>query len=1011
MKCKKCGSRVSKGQTQCPHCGSPVERRRRWPIVALVSSSVVIIACCVVCVLWLSGVFGGGQGEQPGGGGTGQGGEGVVPASEETVDPFVMLQPGFTSERVTSERTARRVIEDVADKLGIDDVDEELVDCQQDEAFDNRYWRFSQNYEGIPVYGRDVIVGADEEGEVLFLSSNFLDLEDVPTEPEISGEEAEEAAGYDAVYGGTVIYSLGDAEPCLAWQVVTYEDDGITINFVDAKTGDVVGSEPLVYTESAWASGYDDQKKEDVSFDAWRDETDRYYLSDEERRIHTYDVAGEKPSISAMFVGSDGSIYYFNWSDDSWSKDGKSINRSDVPDDRVFAALSLMSGQAERISSDTSEFSDSRSVGIYVRAQTAVDFYGDILGRDGHDGLGGSVYLVLNEDSSGSYNAYSTGYTPPVIESLGIEGMNATILAFGSAIDARADIVGHEYTHSVERSISSMVYQGESGALMEATSDIMGEVAEDYYGDGWLDNRVDGKELDWVDGIRDLRDPSQSTATERGEGEPSAHPTRYGDDDWEDPNGSYDRGYVHNNSTVVSHAAYLMCNDTGLDGESLSTEEMARLVYATFFSLTPDSTFSQYRNCMELTATIMIEEGYLSSDNLTRISAAFDEVEIDRADNNDFIEDGDEEEVREAVTKIKGSRDVALVLDCSGSMEGEPISRMRSAATDFVEVAASPDVRVGLVAYESSSAVLSPLSANLGSLGYSISELTSYGQTNMEAGLRDGMQLLGSDSGDRRRIVVLMSDGLPNEGKTGSELVSYVDTLKEDNVKVYTLFFGDDEGGRQLLAELASEGCNFNANNTDELEGFFNDIAEEISGTPFIRAEIDCPVEVTVTLGDETLSSDPENLNTRTSFGSLTIEPSEEGDGTTSKVLRLREGEPYDIEIVGTGEGTMDYTIGFMDEYGDYADHRTFSKIDVTEDTRMETRAERASETILRVDEDGDGVFEDVWRAASGEEAELVDNTGIVWATVAGCVLVGGGLTALGARSLSRSWKQARLAA
>ncbi len=1002
-KCKRCGSRVPKGLTQCPNCGSPVERRRKWPFVALISSSLVIIACCVVCGLWLAGVFGGGQGEQPGGGGAGKGGEGVVPASEETVDPFVMLQPGFTSERVTSERTARRVIEDVADKLGIDDVDEELVDCQQDEAFDNRYWRFSQSYEGIPVYGRDVIVGADEEGEVLFLSSNFLDLEGVPTEPEISGEEAEEAAGSDAVYGGTVIYSLGDAEPCLAWQVVTYEDDGISINFVDAETGDVVGSEPLVYTESAWASGYDDQKKEDVSFDAWRDETDRYYLSDEERRIHTYDVAGEELSISAMFVGSDGFIYYFNWGDDSWSKDGKSIDRSDVPEDRVFAALSLISGQAERISSDTSEFSDSRSVGIYVRAQTAIDFYGNILGRDGHDGLGGSVYLVLNEDSEGSNNAYSNGCTPSEIKSVGIEGMNATILAFGSTIDPVVDVVTHEYTHSVERSISSMLYQGESGALMEATSDIMGEIVEDYYGDGWLNNEG------WFDGSK-WRNEFRSLAEPRIENCPDT----YRGDYWvntDDVSRGNDYGGVHNNSTVVSHAAYLMCNDTGLDGESLSTEEMARLVYATFFPLTPNSTFSQYRNCMELTASIMIEEGYLSSDNLTRISAAFDEVEIDRADNNDFIEDGDEGKVRDAVTKIKGSRDVALVLDCSGSMDGEPISRMRSAATDFVEVAASPNVRVGLVAYESNSAVLSPLSANLSSLGSSISRLESGGNTYMEAGLRDGMQLLGSDSGDRRRIVVLMSDGLPNEGRTGSDLVSYVNTLKEDNVKVYTLFFGDDEDGRQLLEKLASDGCYFNANNTDELEHFFNDIAEEISGTPFIRAEIDCPVEVTVTLGDETLSSDPENLNTRTSFGSLTIEPSEEGDGTTSKVLRLREGEPYDIEIVGTGEGTMDYTIGFMDEYGDYADHRTFSKIDVTEDTRMETRAERASETILRVDEDGDGVFEDVWRAASGEEAELVDNTGIVWATVAGCVLMGGGLTALGARSLSRSWKQARLAA
>lgn len=1005
-KCKRCGSRVPKGLTQCPNCGSPVERRRKWPFVALISSSLVIIVCCVVCGLWLAGVFGGGQGEQPGGGGTGKGGEGAVPASEETVDPFVMLQPGFTSERVTSERTARHVIEDVADKLGIDDVDEELVDCQQDEAFDNRYWRFSQSYEGIPVYGRDVIVGADEEGEVLFLSSNFLDLEGVPTEPEISGEEAEEAAdGYLegaswSIAGGTVVYSLGEVDPCLTWNVIAQSDSGIDSVFVNSETGEIVATEPLVINESIMAKGRDAITKEEVWFNAQKVDEDSYRMYDEDRNINVYDAGGNTLYCVASFRAEDGKDYSFNSGDGRWyDKDGKKMPEGFNPIPVSFLGLRLdvknIFGDIKPVTSRTNEFSNDKAVAAVVRAQTVHDLYENVLGREGYNGNSGELILVVNDfnnwDTTNAYS-WSAGQLAP-----------SSVVSLGKDNKGEVDTIGHEMTHSVESSISGMVYRGESGALMEATSDIMGEIAEDYE-DGWLDNRVDDEELDWIHSTnRNLVEP-----TER------EYPDTYRGDYWVntgDVSLENDRGGVHTNCTVVSHAAYLMCNDTGLDGESLSTEEMARLVYATFFSLTPYSTFSQYRNCMELTATIMIEEGYLSSDNLTRISAAFDEVEIDRADNNDFIEDGDEEKVRDAVTKIKGSRDVALVLDCSGSMDGEPISRMRSAATDFVEVAASPNVRVGLVAYESNSAVLSPLSANLSSLGSSISRLESGGNTYMEAGLRDGMQLLGSDSGDRRRIVVLMSDGLPNEGKTGSELVSYVDTLKEDNVKVYTLFFGDDEGGRQLLAELASEGCNFNANNTDELEGFFNDIAEEISGTPFIRAEIDCPVEVTVTLGDETLSSDPENLNTRTSFGSLTIEPSEEGDGTTSKVLRLREGEPYDIEIVGTGEGTMDYTIGFMDEYGDYADHRTFSKIDVTEDTRMETRAERASETILRVDEDGDGVFEDVWRAASGEEAELVDNTGIVWATVAGCVLMGGGLTALGARSLSRSWKQARLAA
>ena len=176
----------------------------------------------------------------------------------------------------------------------------------------------------------------------------------------------------------------------------------------------------------------------------------------------------------------------------------------------------------------------------------------------------------------------------------------------------------------------------------------MGEISQDYFDDGQLDG-----DADWIHGIRNLVDPSRSTQSERGD-DKDAHPTRYQDDRWGNPSDDYDNGYVHNNSTVVGHAAYLMCNDTGLDGESLDTEQMALLVYGTFHALTSDSSFSQFRTCMELTARIMIEQGDLSSENLTRISAAFDAVNIRAADNNDFISDDDEKKVEEAVTKIKG---------------------------------------------------------------------------------------------------------------------------------------------------------------------------------------------------------------------------------------------------------------------------------------------------------------------------------------------------------------------
>ena len=76
------------------------------------------------------------------------------------------------------------------------------------------------------------------------------------------------------------------------------------------------------------------------------------------------------------------------------------------------------------------------------------------------------------------------------------------------------------------------------------------------------------------------------------------------------------------------------------------------------------------------------------------------------------------------------------------------------------------------------------------------------------------------------------------------------------------------------------------------------------------------------------------------------------------KVLRLKEGADYDVQIVGTDRGKMNYTIGFMDENGDYSDFRYFDDIRVTQRTVIDTVATVSKESVLKIDEDGDGKYE-----------------------------------------------------
>ena len=123
------------------------------------------------------------------------------------------------------------------------------------------------------------------------------------------------------------------------------------------------------------------------------------------------------------------------------------------------------------------------------------------------------------------------------------------------------------------------------------------------------------------------------------------------------------------------------------------------------------------------------------------------------------------------------------------------------------------------------------------------------------------------------------------------------------------------------------------------------------------------------------LNSSEENLCVRTDFGTLTFEENEDRSDDRTKILRLKEGASYDIRIQGTDSGEMDYTIGFMDENGEYSDIREFHNIAITQDTVIDTVAKNARSTELKVDQNGDGKYDIKYRAKENGTGEVVDYT------------------------------------
>ena len=64
-------------------------------------------------------------------------------------------------------------------------------------------------------------------------------------------------------------------------------------------------------------------------------------------------------------------------------------------------------------------------------------------------------------------------------------------------------------------------------------------------------------------------------------------------------------------------------------------------------------------------------------------------------------------------------------------------------------------------------------------------------------------------------------------------------------------------------------------------------------------------------------------------------------------ILRLKEGTDYNIKINGTSDGEMDYTIGFVNDEGEYNDFRRFEDIDINKDTVIDTVANTSKKHCL----------------------------------------------------------------
>jgi len=138
------------------------------------------------------------------------------------------------------------------------------------------------------------------------------------------------------------------------------------------------------------------------------------------------------------------------------------------------------------------------------------------------------------------------------------------------------------------------------------------------------------------------------------------------------------------------------------------------------------------------------------------------------------------------------AKDVILVLDISGSMQGQKLEQAK-AALDFILDHLNAEDRFNIVAFDTSVRVytptLQPASAREEAHRF-VRDLNGGGGTNIDRALLESLALA---KGERPQFIIFLTDGLPTEGVTEVErIIADVDRAATQNVRLFTFGVGYD---------------------------------------------------------------------------------------------------------------------------------------------------------------------------------------------------------------------------
>ena len=440
---------------------------------------------------------------------------------------------------------------------------------------DRVHERLNQYYNGIRVHGGDIARQTDRGATVSIFGNVYTDI-NVSVDPTLTTGDAaaivKRESGVDL--GPSKMPQLlilpRDGDYRLVYHARAYTADSATEYFIDAHDGSILLTLDAAQRQSA-AVGVgtgvlNDQKKMSVTAQA------------------------------GTFFADDSLRPPLLWTIDMHQNLQRTLN---------FLNGLISLNEPDRASDTDNKWTDGATVDAHAYVGYTYDYYFKRFGRRGLDNnniqLASLVHpvdrsTVFSQPSNilGSFfvNAFYAGDGIMVYG----EGLPPNVMLggqFWNYLAGALDVTAHELSHGVTEFSSNLIYQGESGALNESFSDMMGTSVEFFYqpaGSGPMKaDYLIAEDVVTPGGIRSMANPNAF-------GDPDHYSRRY--------IGPLDNGGVHINSAIGNQWFYLAIEGgtnrtSGLSVAGVGSsnrEQIEKIVYRAFTQLMPaNATYSTAR--------------------------------------------------------------------------------------------------------------------------------------------------------------------------------------------------------------------------------------------------------------------------------------------------------------------------------------------------------------------------------------------------------------------------------